>query len=70
MAHIRRLHLLSIQMQALVIVEPAQVCEGKIDAAAFYLDCNGLLPMEAIVLEVESEKLHFVIKLQAEVLLA
>ena len=69
MAHVLRLHLLSVHVQALVLVDSAQVREGKLDAATFHLDCNGLLPLEAGVREVESEKLHFFIKLQAEVLL-
>ena len=69
MAHILRLHLLSVHVQALILVDSAQVREGKLDTATFHLDCNGLLPLEAGVREVESEKLHFFIKLQAEVLL-
>ena len=70
MAHILRLHLLSVHAQALVLVDSAQVSEGKLDAATFHLDCNGLPPLEAGVREVESEKLHFLTKLQAEVLLS
>ena len=54
-------------MQALVLVELSQVRKRKFDAATFHLDCNGLLFFEASIREIEPEKLHFFIKLQAEV---